>query len=351
MRLKAGELEVHLRKGLQPVYLIAGDEPLLVAEALASLRAAARQAGFDEREILDADTGFDWGHLQAASVSLSLFAERRIIELRLTGGRTGQNGARAIAEYCQNPPEDVLLLINAGRLEPKQRSAAWVKAVDSAGAVVQAYPVPAHQLPDWIAGRMRAAGLQPTPEAAALLAERVEGNLLAAVQEVEKLRLLHGEGPVDVEAVRAAVSDSARFDVFDLTDAALAGDTPRVGRVARVLREEGVEPTLVLWALARELRTLVAVRAAVDAGEAPGQVLQGLRIWKARQPLVGRAARRGTARQWEALLARAAHADRVNKGAAEGRPWDELVQLATAISRLGTAPTGPARAHRHNSVG
>ncbi|MBA1146065.1 DNA polymerase III subunit delta [Ectothiorhodospiraceae bacterium WFHF3C12] len=336
MRLKTGELDRHLQQGLRPVYLIAGDEPLLVDEALTALREAARQAGYTEREVLDADAGFDWGALHAASMSMSLFADRRIIELRLNNGKTGQNGGKAIAEYCQDPPPDVLLLINAGVLESRQRSAAWVKAVESAGALVQAWPVPLQQLPDWVAGRMRAVGLQPTTEAAALVAERSEGNLLAAVQEVEKLRLLHGEGALDVEDARAAVTESARFDVFDLSDAALAGDTPRVVRIARVLREEGVEPTLVLWALARELRNLAEVRAAMDAGESQGQVFQRLRIWKSRQALVGQAARRAGTRQWEGLLARAAHLDRVNKGAADGRPWDELVQLSTAMSRVGS---------------
>lgn len=334
MKLRVGDLERHLQQGLQPVYLISGDEPLLVDEALAALREAARQAGFTEREVLDADAGFDWGALHAASMSMSLFAERRVIELRLNNGKTGQNGGKAIAEYCQDPPPDVLLLINAGQMEPKQRNAAWVKAVDGAGAVVQAWPVPLNQLPEWVAGRMRAAGLQPTTEAAALVAERAEGNLLAAVQEIEKLRLIHGAGPLDVEDARAAVTESARFDVFDLTDAALAADTTRVTRVARVLREEGVEPTLVLWALARELRTLIELRGALDAGEAQAQVFQRLRIWKSRQGLLGQAARRATVRQWEGLLARAAHADRVNKGAATGRPWDELIQLSTAMARV-----------------
>lgn len=334
MRLKTGELNQHLQQGLRPVYLIAGEEPLLVDEALSAIREAARGAGFSERKVLDADGGFDWGALHAASMSMSLFAERRMIELRLNNGKTGQNGGKAIAEYCQDPPPDVLLLINAGQMEPKQRNAAWVKAVDSAGAVVQAWPVPLSQLPEWVAGRMRAAGLQPSTEAAALVAERAEGNLLAAVQEIEKLRLIHGEGPLDVEDARAAVSESARFDIFDLTDAALAADTPRVARIARVLREEGVEPTLILWALARELRTLVEVRGALDAGEAQGQVFQRMRIWKSRQGLVGQAARRATARQWEGLLARAHHVDRVNKGAATGRPWDELIQLSTAMSRV-----------------
>jgi DNA polymerase-3 subunit delta len=335
MRLRAGELETHLGRELQPVYLVTGDEPLLLDEALAALRDAAREAGFAEREVLDVAQGFDWGQLHAASVNMSLFAERRIIELRLASARVGQDGGKAIAEYCRQPPSDVLLLINAGRMEPQQRNAAWVKAVDSAGAVVQAWPVPAQQMPEWVTGRMRAAGLQPTPEAAALIAERAEGNLLAAVQEVEKLRLIHGEGEVDLDAVRAAVTDSARFDVFDLTDAALSGRTARTARIARALREEGVEPTLVLWALARELRTLVEVRAALDGGESQGQVFQRLRVWKNRQGMVGQAARRASTRQWERLLLRAARADRVNKGAASGRPWDELIQLSTAMARIG----------------
>ena len=168
MKLRTADLESHLGKGLQPVYLVTGDEPLLVDEALTAIREAARRAGFSEREVLDADSGFDWGQLHASSMSMSLFAERRLIELRFSTARVGQNGARAITEYCQQPPEDVLLLINGGRLEARQRSAAWAKAVDAAGAVVQAWPVSPRQLPEWVAGRMRAAGLQPSSEATAL---------------------------------------------------------------------------------------------------------------------------------------------------------------------------------------
>jgi len=337
MKLRADELRAHLRDGLQPVYLVTGDEPFLLDEALTEIRVAAREAGFDERQVLDADAGFDWGELHAVAVSMSLFASRRLLELRLAGGKAGQNGARALAEYCAEPATDVLLLINAGRMEPKQRNAAWVKAVERAGVLVQAWPVQPRQLPQWIERRMRAAGLQPSGEAAALIAERAEGNLLAAVQEIEKLRLIHGEGPVDVDAVRAAVAESARFDVFDLVDAAVAAQPARAVRIARVLRQEGVEPTLVLWALAKELRTLATLRSALDGGEQPARAFQRLRLWKSRQQLMGSAARRGSAEAWERLLARAGQVDRVNKGAAPGRPWDELVQLAVMMARLGTA--------------
>ncbi len=343
MRLRPEQLEGHLKKGLAPVYLVSGDEPLLVAEACDAVRAAARAAGYDEREVFHAETGFDWNRLRESANSLSLFASRRLIEVRLEGAKPKPPGPDALKEYAARPAADTILLVVTGKLDGTTQKSAWVTALEQAGAWVAIWPVEPAALPQWVAGRMRAAGLQPDAEAARLVAERVEGNLLAAVQEVEKLRLLHGAGPVDGPTVAAAVADSARFDVFTLADAALGGDPVRTARVAAGLRAEGVDPVLVLWALARETRTLAAVAGAREAGTAADQAFRAQRVWDRRKPLYQRALRRGPARHWQALLQECQRLDRVVKGQAAGNPWDELLQFALTLA--GTPLLESARRH------
>ncbi|MFV8835867.1 DNA polymerase III subunit delta [Aquisalimonas sp.] len=329
MRLKPEQVADTLERSLPLVWLITGDEPLLVGEAMDAVRVAARQAGHTEREVLEVEAGFDWQRLAAAADNLSLFGDRRIIELRMPTGKPGQAGARALSDYCARAPEDTVLMISAPRLDAGTRKAAWVNAIDTAGAVVQVWPLEQRQLPGWLEQRLRQAGLQPTREAVQLLAERSEGNLLAAVQEIEKLRLLVPKGELDADAVRQAVADSARFDVFDLTAAALQGEVARCARIVGGLREEGVEPTLVLWALSREVRLVCQLQGAPGQAE---QVLKKNGAFGPRKNQLQRAAQRGGPRRWQALLMRCARADRVIKGVAPGRIWDELLQLSIAIA-------------------
>ncbi len=258
--------------------------------------------------------------------------ERRLVELRLPSGKPGAEGGKVLAAWCENPPPDTLLLIIAGKLDKAQQSSRWFKAIDVAGAVIQVWPVEAAALPAWIARRMQARDMQPTPEAVALLAERVEGNLLAADQELEKLRLLTGGGPVDADQVAAAVSDSARYDVFGLVDAALAGDAARAARMLFGLRGEGVAANLVLWALTRELRALAAMSRALAAGQPQAAVFKAHRVWDKRKGPVQAALRRHPARRWQALLWQAGELERVVKGQASGSPWEELLQLTLKIA-------------------
>lgn len=330
MQLRPEELGRQLAKGLAPVYLIAGEEPLFVEESLDAVRAAAREAGFSEREVLDVESGFDWGRLAEAGASLSLFGERRLIELRMPTGKPGAPGSRAISAYCAAPAPDVVLLISCGALEAGQRRSAWVSAADKAGVFLYAWPLPPAKLPAWVSTRLRTSGLSAPEEAVALLAERAEGNLLAAAQEVEKLRLLYGEGALQLEQVAAAVADSSRFTIYNLADAALEGSLARSLRMLRGLRAEGVEPVLVLWSLARDLRVL----AQLAGGTTPaGEVFSRARVFKQRQARLQNAARRASASHWQALLGRAARADRVIKGQAQGRAWDELVNLTASMAR------------------
>ncbi|MBI5041957.1 MAG: DNA polymerase III subunit delta, partial [Gammaproteobacteria bacterium] len=287
MQLKAEQLAAHLKKGLAPIYFIYGDELLLVQEAADAIRAAARAQDYSEREVFNVDKDFDWYKLTESSNNLSLFAERRILEVRMPTGKPGDAGGRALREYAERPVEDTLLLIVSGKLDAQQRKSKWVTDLEAAGVGIQIWPVDAQHLPQWIRGRMQSRGLQPTPEAVQLLAERVEGNLLACAQEIDKLKLLVGDGAVDVAAVTAAVADSARFDVFGLVDSALAGEPERSVRMLSGLRGEGVEPALVVAMLARELRSLAAMAWEIGRGATAGAVMARHRVWPKRQPVVG----------------------------------------------------------------
>ena len=249
MQLKLAQLPSHLKQPLRPLYLVAGDEPLLIQESVDALRAAAKAQGYTERQILDADRAFDWSQLTQAAASLSLFASRRLIEVNLLTGGPG-DGAATIKELAESPVQDTVIVFIAGALEWKTRQAAWYAAIEQAGAGLYVEAIAPEQLPQWIEGRLKAAGLTATPDALELLAHRTEGNLLAAQQDVEKLKLLYPGGALDEEQVRAAVADSARFDAFDLTDKVLLGDAAGAVRSLARLREEGVElPALVgAWA-------------------------------------------------------------------------------------------------------
>ncbi|MEL6208978.1 MAG: DNA polymerase III subunit delta, partial [Pseudomonadota bacterium] len=289
MKIGADRLSGHLAGTLADVYLVAGDEPLLVDEAADQIRRKAREQGFDERERHVAASGFDWDAILAGGANLSLFASRRLIELRLPTGKPGQKGGRIIAEMAADVPPDTCLVILTPKLAREQLSTKWVKAVEKSGVLVQVWPVPVAQLPRWIEQRMRARGLEPAGDAVAILADRVQGNLLAADQEIEKLRLANGEGTVDGAAVAQSVADSSRFDVFALGDSALLGDTPRAVRILDGLRSEGVEGTLIVWALTREARALAAILAAVENGASLDQAMAAQRVWSNRTTLVARA--------------------------------------------------------------
>jgi DNA polymerase-3 subunit delta len=354
MRWQAEELLRNLGRGLAPIYVLSGEEPLLLGEARDAVRRAAAAQGFSERVSLQADPGFDWNALHHAAVGRSLFAERRLIDLRLPTARPGEGGAEALTDYANHPPADNILLISMPQVDGQTQKTRWFRALDEAGAVVQLWSPTVAQLPGWVGRRMRARGLAPSDAAIAMIAERVEGNLVACANEIEKILLLHGPGPVDERDVIEAVADSARFDVFDLVDSALAGDAARTVRILRGLAGEGAEPPLVLWALTRAIRFHLRVAAEVGYSEgeatrgggsiARGQGLDRLlradRVWARRQGLVERALQRHpAAAAWRQMLHHAAWVDRVIKGGAAGNAWDELLQLA--LSMAGVRIRGP----------
>jgi DNA polymerase-3 subunit delta len=332
VKLRYEKLVSHLQQGLQPLYLLSGDEPLQLMEAADAIRQCAREQGFGEREVLQVEAGFDWNSLLAASGSLSLFAEQRLLELRLPSGKPGKEGSRALSEYAANPAPDTVLLITSGKLDRSAQNSKWYKALDAAGVTLQLWPVEPRALPGWVMQRMRARGMQPSPEAAQLLAERVEGNLLAAAQEVDKLLLLYGESPIDAEQVEEGVADSARYDIFELVDTALLGDASRTSRVLEGLRAEGVEPILVLWALLREIRVLAQMAEALAQGAAIEAMLGQFRVWDKRKGPVRAGLQRHNLKRWLQLLRRGGRIDRMIKGSEPGNPWDELVQLALLMA-------------------
>jgi DNA polymerase-3 subunit delta len=333
MRIKALQLAAQLARGLAPVYLICGAEPLQLGEAAQAVRAAARAQGFDEREVLEVEASFDWGRLGAAAQTLSLFSARRLIELRVPSARLGKEGGEAVRAYCDRPAADTLLLILAPELEHKELTARWVQTVDQAGVVLPVRQLTGGELVGWVEQRLRGHGLVPGAEVAALLAERVEGNLLAAAQEVDKLALLYGEGPIDREGLLAAIGDSARFDVFALPDAVLGGDRARVHRVLTGLAAEGTAPAIVLWALAKEARMLASAAFAVPKGSAAvTAALEEHRVWSSRRGLIRAALRRLKLEQLRRLVCRCAEADLQIKGVANGDPWLTLGEIADELA-------------------
>lgn len=337
MKIAANQLCARLRESLLPCYLITGDEPLLVLEALDSIRAAARGQGFGSRELFVQTTGFDWAELTNAAGNLSLFAERRIIELRLPAGKPGVKGSAAIADFAAGAGDDILFLCSAPKLDRSSAGAKWVKAFEKHGALVQVWPVDNRELPGWIDARMRAVGLQPDRDAVRLVADRVEGNLLAAQQEVEKLRLLHGEGRVSADDVEAAVADSSRYDVYKLVDAAVSGNAARAVRILGGVRAEGVEPVIVVWALTRELRTLATLADNIRGGTDLSTAMRQAYVWQNRQGLVRACIARHQPGDFHRLLKLTREADAAAKGQKRADPWQLstriLLELATAGAR------------------
>jgi DNA polymerase-3 subunit delta len=343
MKLNPAQLSKHLQGNLASVYAISGDEPLLCQEACDTIRAATRQLGFSERQVFNVESNFDWGNLLQASASLSLFADKRLLELRLPSGKPGDKGSAALLEYLARPPEDTVLLISLPKLDGSTQKTKWAKALIDGQQTqfMQIWPVDAHQLPQWIRQRMAQAGLSASQEAVEMIAVRVEGNLLAAAQEIEKLKLLAIDGQVDASTVHAAVADSARFDVFGLIDATLNGEAAHALRMLEGLRGEGVEPPVVLWALARELRLLANIAQQYSQGMPLEKAFSSARppVWDKRRPLVSKALQRHSAARWALLLLDAQRIDAQIKGQAPGSPWSglSLLTLNMCGQRLGLA--------------
>ncbi len=330
MKLNPRQLETHVSRGLAPVYLVSSDEPLLIDEALAKLRAAAVEQGYTERETHIAERSFDWDEFASGLQNMSLFAERRMIELRLPTGKPGDKGSRFFVAATVDPSPDTVLVVIAPTLDNRAQKLKWVSSLIRDGVWLPLNAPRAAELPAWIAGRLDAAGLRADPDALQLLAAQVEGNLLAAKQEIDKLTLLASGGQVTTDTVRRSVADGARFDVFQLGDAALAGNGARAARILYSLEKEGVAAPLVLWSLVREVLSVTDVILRVSGGQSTGKAMTG--VWKSRQNLVRHAIRGRDAEFARGLIASASRAERIVKGSLKGQPWNALLELTMTLA-------------------
>jgi DNA polymerase-3 subunit delta len=343
MRITTEQLPQQLARELKPLYTVFGEETLLALEACDRIRARARAEGYTEREVLTADSGFRWRELAFAGGARSLFAARRVLELRIPGGKPGVEGSEALQAYCAALPPETLTLVVLPGLDWRAQKTGWFEALARCGVVVEAQPVTRRALPEWLAGRLRAQNQEAARETLEFIAERVEGNLLAAHQEVLKLALLFPPGTITPEQARAAVLEVARYDVFGIGEALLEGEAARLARMLEGLRGEGVAPPLVLWAIAEEIRAISRVLDALAAGRTPPQLWREARIaGEAHQALMQRHCRRFSREQVEAALAHAARADRVVKGLVRGDVWHELLRLALRFA-TGTRASASAK--------
>jgi len=315
---------------------VASDEALLAQEAQDAIRATARAVGYSEREVLQADARFDWSRLAQATQGLSLFAERRIVDLRLPTGKPGLAGAAALEALAQSLADDTLMMIALPRLDRRARETRWVSALERAGILLEIDSVDRARLPRWIGERLARQQQSAAEDALAFIAERVEGNLLAAHQEIAKLGLLYPAGELSLAQVADSVLNVARYDVFQLPLAMLAGDAPRVQKTMAGLRAEGEAIPLVLWAITEDLRMLIRVKSQVDAGRPFSMAARENRLWGPRERLVERALGRIDVGRLGRAVARAATVDRLAKGLrapqADSDPWLELTDLALELA-------------------
>ena len=336
MRIKVDQLPANLdKRGLAPIYCISGDEPLQMLEAVDQIRTFARQDGVEERIVLNVERGFDWNSLAEAGANLSLFSSRRLIELRLGTHKPGREGGAVLKNYAADPPADNILLITSGKLDRQTQNSVWYKSLDGAGISIPIWPVEAAALPGWIVQRARQYGKTIQREAAALIAQKVEGNLLAARQELEKLCLLVSTPEVSMQQVMSAVNDSARYDIFALIETACQGNGEHTARMLRGLQSEGIEPISIFGALMWELRRICAMANAIEAGVPKEKVFTEYRVWQQRKAALSKLLQRLPARQLTGLLGTTYTIDRSIKGALRRDPWELLENLMLQLAGTG----------------
>lgn len=330
MKLRPEQLKQHLSKQLLPIYLLSSNEPLLMQESCALLHTIAQHKGFKERHRLQVDKNFNWQDLFVLANNMSLFSEKILIELQLLTGKPGDAGSKALQTYANNPPTNTMLLIITPKLDAATQRTKWFKTIENNGAFIQIWPLNANELPNWIAQRLQQIGLQTNAEGVSLLAEYVEGNLLAAKQEIEKLHLLYGDGTITLQQITAAVTDNAHFNIFDLIDIALAGDVHKVTRALSDLKHQKAEPVLILWALAREIRNLISMTEFIEQNHTIAQTLQHYHVWEKRKALIKATLQRTCKEKLYKMLETCAQLDRIIKGAEVGNVWDEFEKLCLA---------------------
>jgi DNA polymerase-3 subunit delta len=354
MRITSEQLQQHLTRDIKPLYAVFGDEPLLALEATDRIRARARTEGYGEREILNVDSGFKWKELAFAGSTQSLFASRKLLELRIPTGKPGTEGSEALQAYCETLPQDVVTLVCLPNVDWRAQKSGWFAALDRAGIMVEAKVVPRKQLPQWLSGRLKAQDQEADEDTLDFIASRVEGNLMAAYQEVQKLALLFPAGRIAFAQVRDAVLDVARYDVFNLGEVMLQGSPLQLSRMLDGLQGEGTAPPLVLWAMAEEVRAIGKIVTGADSGKPVSMLLREARIWSpSHQNLMQQRLPRFSLAQVTEALRHAAAIDRMIKGLIRGDVWDELLQLGLRFARSnsGATPSRPSRKSAGQAAG
>ena len=331
MQVRGEQLAAHLERELKPVYVVYGDEPLLVIEAADAIRSAARRHGFDEREVLTAIAGFNWNELHQAAGNMSLFGGRKLLDLRIPTGKPGREGSAALQDFCQRTTPDVLLLVTLPGLDWTEEKAVWLKALGDAGVAIKLTPPSLADLPAWIAGRLARQKQRADADGLRFIAERVEGNLLAAHQEILKLGLLYPEGELSFAQVQDAVLNVARYDLDGLREALLSGDVTRLTRTLDGLQQEGEAPPLVLWAMTEEIRALAIAKSGQKENKPIDLLLKEARVWGPRQGQFRKALQRIDHRTALDLVDEAAKIDRLIKGIGTGNIWEAFLRLGLRL--------------------
>lgn len=332
MNLKAEQLNEHLSsQGLSETYIISGDEPVSVQDSADTIRKQAALNGYNERKVFYVDSKFDWNTILFEVDNMSLFSEKKFIEIRIISGKPGDKGSKIIQEYLQKKPNKTLTLFISPKLDRSSNKSKWFTAITKVGISIQIWPITSIQLPRWLIGRLSRSDIKVSDEALRVLTDKVEGNLLAATQEIEKLKLLAPKREVSAETMSALIMDNAKFNVFILLDEMMEGNAKKACRILQVLRDEGTDITIILWAITRDLRILIKASEAVSAKKNIDSLLQKLGIWDKRKPLIRKAISRISIRQLEQMLKLSGGIDRAIKGLRQGAPWDELIILVLAL--------------------
>jgi DNA polymerase-3 subunit delta len=337
VKIKPDQLKSYLQKSMQtkqlsPIFIISGDEPLLSQEAADTVRSTARILEFTERETFDIDARFDWNLVFNETNSLSLFSDKKILELRITNGKPGDKGSKALCELCENPNDSNLILVILPKLDKGAYQSKWMKTLESKGVHIQVWPVTPEQLPRWINQRLVQCGIEASQGAVDILADRVEGNLLAAMQEINKLKLLSLEGKVNADIMSTVVADSARYNLFSFVDKVLDGDAQSAAKALRGLENEGTEPLALLWAITRELRTLNKASHQILLGNSKDKALKSAGVWDKRIPIFRKALSRLSPAHLRMLMHQAGAIDRGVKGLRQADIWDELTTLVLSFA-------------------
>jgi len=334
-KLNPDSLVNALKRQLKPIYLVSGDETLLVNESCLAIRREANSKGYSQHEIFHAEGQFNWDAVLQSINALSLFADKKILEIRIPKGKLGDAGSKTIKEFCSLAPEDIVMVLVLPKLDKKSENTAWYKTVNTLGDCITVWPIGAQQLPRWIEARLHKSGLRAEHDAISILCAKVEGNLLAAVQEIEKLKLLADENSIiDAAMMASSVMDSSRYNAFDLIDKALSGNARATVECLSGLKSEGTSAPVLLWALANQIRTLLQIKEVMQSGLSFENAASQARIWKSKMAFTNKAQSRLNTTQLSNMLRKCAFTDKVIKGLAKGDEWNELLDISLKLAGI-----------------